>query len=141
MLTFDVPLVAPGVSGSQAYQTMKQAHRSAAVSLIGQTPYFIEAGAAFVAWKLKLPFDILTVGVQLEPFDGSFNPPPGQPKRLGLLQLQSVDVPGLRAMVVSRREAWAHRYSTGPAACYCLQCESPGKPATCQICAGTVDCA
>lgn len=69
MLTFDVPLLQSGASAEQASLTMKRASRSAAVALAGPSTYLIEAGAAFVAWKRSLPFDIETVGIRLEPFD------------------------------------------------------------------------
>jgi hypothetical protein len=140
MLTFDVPLLPPGVSAKQAYFTMKSAQRSAAVALVGASTYLVEAGAAFVAWKQDLSFDIARVGVNLEAFDGVYNPPLGIPARPGMLQVQSIEPDKDRVILFSRREVWANRYMTGPAACYCIQCESPGRPVTCEICAGRVDC-
>ena len=141
MLTFDVPILTAGISGEAAYFKMKQEQRSAAVSQVGPDVYFVEAGAAFVAWKQKLAFDIPAYGVRLEQFNGLYAALPGQPKQVGMLQLQSIDATKQRATIFSSREKWARRYMSGPASCYCLQCESAGQPVTCEICAGTVECA
>lgn len=58
-----------------------------------------------------------------------------------MMQVQRVEPLSQRVVVFSMREVWAMRYMSGPAACYCMQCESPGKPVTCDICSGTVQCA
>ena len=88
MLTFEVPVLTAGISGKHAYSTMKQAQRSAAVSQVGPVVYFVEAGAAFVAWKQNHLFDIPSCGVRLEQFNGVSTPVPGQPKQFGMLQIQ-----------------------------------------------------
>src|SRR5258708_36324719 len=116
---FEFPLVPQTISPSQAFQTMKSKTVSAAVCQVGQRYYLLEAGTAFVAWKVYGDkWDPVDRGILLhQPVLNAQDS-----DRIGLLQAESVSASTIT--LSSKHEPSMARYRTGPAACYCTICTS-----------------
>jgi hypothetical protein len=119
-----LPLIETALTAEGTFRRIKQSNASAAVYREGPNHYLIEAGAAFVAWKKSEVWHPASSGVILA----------------STALAVSVPSPAGQIQIFPLRAALGFRLTASIAACYCLQCESPGKPPLCTICGGVVAC-
>ena len=122
--TVRLPIVGPKTSAKEVFVRMKNANVSAAVYEEHGVYYLVEAGSAFVAWKRDAAWQPSLVGLRLES---------------GKVTRHALGTEGM-INIVPARPALGFRIAAGPSVCYCLQCESPGRPGRCIVCGGQMGC-